>query len=154
MTEIEKVYNPLKTRSGLPHLSQAQREFFEKQQEHLIKDLDVYLNHDQLKQIYGVYTDIEKLILFDLEEPKIHPVHCNALMSLDALDKLYDKMGNVESDYHMEKIDKETYEKFKNIIKYNELKIKSDWSLAIKKELKQFMIDHPNIKEDNKKFYE
>ena len=32
MTEIEKVYNPLKTRSGLPHLSQAQREFFEKQQ--------------------------------------------------------------------------------------------------------------------------
>jgi len=154
MTEIKEVYNPLKTRSGLPHLSQAQREFFEKQQEHLIKDLDVYLNHDQLKQIYGVYTDIEKLILFDLEEPKIHPVHCNALMSLDALDKIYDKMGNIESDYQMEKIDKETYEKFKNIIKYNELKIKSEWSLAIKKELKEFLKDNPNIKEDNKKFYQ
>ena len=153
MTETE-VYNPLKTRSGLPHLSQAQREFFEKQQEHLIKDLNVSLNHHELKQIYGLYTDIEKLILFDLEEPKIHPIHCNALMSVDALDRIYDKMANVESDYHMEKIDQETYEKFKNIIKYNELKIKSDWSLEIKKQLKQFMIDHPNIKEDNKKFYE
>ena len=153
MTEIE-IYNPLKTRSGLPHLSQAQREFFEKQQEHLIKDLDVYLNHDQLKQIYGMYTNIEKLILFDLEEPKIHPIHANVLMSVDALDRIYDKMANIESDYNMEKIDEETYEKFKNIIKYNELKIKSDWSLEIKKELKQFMIDHPNIKEDNKKFYQ
>jgi len=151
MTEI---YNPLKTRSGLPHLSQEQREFFEKQQEILIKDLDVYLNHDQLKQIYGMYTDIEKLILFDLEEPKIHPIHCNALMSVDALDKVYDRMANVESDYQMEKIDKETYEKFKNIIKYNEMKIKSDWSLDIKKELKQFLIDNPNIKEESKKFYE
>jgi len=153
MTEIE-VYNPLKTRSGLPHLSQEQREFFEKQQEILIKDLDVYLNHDQLKQIYGMYTDIEKLILFDLEEPKIHPIHCNALMSVDALDKVYDRMANVESDYQMEKIDKETYEKYKNIIKYNEMKIKSDWSLDIKKELKQFLIDNPNIKEESKKFYE
>jgi hypothetical protein len=151
MTEI---YNPLKTRSGLPHLSQEQREFFEKQQEILIKDLDVYLNHDQLKQIYGMYTDIEKLILFDLEEPKIHPIHCNALMSVDALDKVYDRMANVESDYQMEKIDKETYEKFKNIIKYNQMKIKSDWSLDIKKELKQFLIDNPNIKEESKKFYE
>ena len=151
MTEI---YNPLKTRSGLPHLSQEQREFFEKQQEILIKDLDVYLNHDQLKQIYGMYTDIEKLILFDLEEPKIHPIHCNALMSVDALDKVYDKRANVESDYQMEKIDKETYQKFKNIIKYNEMKIKSDWSLDIKKELKQFLIDNPNIKEESKKFYE
>ena len=151
MTEI---YNPLKTRSGLPHLSQEQREFFEKQQEILIKDLDVYLNHDQLKQIYGMYTDIEKLILFDLEEPKIHPIHCNALMSVDALDKVYDRMANVESDYQMEKIDKETYEKFMNIIKYNELKITSDWSLEKKKELKEFLKDNPNIKEDNKKFYE
>ena len=154
MTEIEKVYNPLKTRSGLPHLSQEQREFFEKQQKDLIKDLDIYLNHDQLKQIYGMYTDVEKLILFDLVNPSIHPVHANALLSLDALDKIYDKMGNIESDYQLEKIDKETYEKFKNIIKYNELKIKSDWSLEIKKELKQFMIDNPNIKEDNKKFYQ
>ena len=153
MTEIE-VYNPLKTRSGLPHLSQAQREFFEKQQKDLIKDLDVYLNHDQLKQIYGMYTDVEKLILFDLVDPKIHPIHCNILMSVDALDKIYDKFGNVGSDYQLGKIDEETYEKFKNIIKYNELKIKSDWSLEIKKELKQFMIDNPNIKEDNKKFYQ
>lgn len=151
---MTEVYNPLKTRSGLPHLSQEQREFFEKQQEILIKDLDVYLNHDQLKQIYGMYTDIEKLILFDLEEPKIHPIHCNALMSVDALDKVYDRMANVESDYQMEKIDKETYEKFKNIIKYNEMKIKSDWSLDIKKQLKQFLIDNPNIKEESKKFYE
>ena len=151
MTEI---YNPLKTRSGLPHLSQEQREFFEKQQKDLIKDLDVYLNHDQLKQIYGMYTDIEKLILFDLEEPKIHPIHCNALMSVDALDKVYDKRANVESDYQMEKIDEETYKKFMNIIKYNELKITSDWSLEKKKELKQFLKDNPNIKEDNKKFYE
>ena len=153
MTEIE-VYNPLKTRSGLPHLSQQQREFFEKQQEYLIKDLNVYLNHHELKQIYGLYTDVEKLILFDLVNPSIHPVHCNALMSLDALDKIYDRMANVESDYQMEKIDKETYDKFKNIIKYNELKIKSDWSLDFKKQLKQFMIDNPNIKEENKKFYQ
>ena len=151
---MSEIYNPLKTRSGLPHLSQEQREFFEKQQEHLIKDLDVYLNHDQLKQIYGLYTNIEKLILFDLENPSIHPIHANALMSVDALDRIYDKMANVESDFMMEKIDKETYEKFKNIIKYNELKIKSDWSLEIKKQLKQFMIDNPNIKEENKKFYE
>jgi len=151
MTEI---YNPLKTRSGLPHLSQAQREFFEKQQEHLIKDLNVSLNHHELKQIYGMYTDIEKLILFDLEQPMIHPIHCNALMSVDALDKIYDRRANVESDYQMEKIDEETYKKFMNIIKYNELKIKSDWSLEIKKELKEFLKDNPNIKEDNKKFYE
>jgi hypothetical protein len=154
MTEIKEVYNPLKTRSGLPHLSHEQREFFEKQQKDLIKDLNISLNHHELKQIYGMYTDIEKLILFDLVNPSIHPIHANALMSLDALDRIYDKMGNVESDYQMEKIDKETYEKFKNIIKYNELKIKSDWSLEIKKELKQFMIDNPNIKEDNKKFYQ
>ena len=153
MTEIE-VYNPLKTRSGLPHLSQEQREFFEKQQAHLMKDLNVRWNHHEVKQIDGLYKDMEELRLFDLVEPKIHPIHCNALMSVDALDRIYDKMANVESDYHMEKIDQETYEKFKNIIKYNELKIKSDWSLEIKKQLKQFMIDHPNIKEENKKFYE
>jgi len=151
MTEI---YNPLKTRSGLPHLSHEQREFFESQQQHLIKDLNVSLNHHELKQIYGMYTDLEKLILFDLVNPSIHPIHANALMSVDALDRVYDKRANVESDYQLEKIDKETYEKFMNIIKYNELKIKSDWSLEIKKELKKFLIDHPNIKEDNKKFYE
>jgi hypothetical protein len=86
--------------------------------------------------------------------PSIHPVHADALLSLDALDKIYDKFGNIESDYQLEKIDKETYDKFKNIIKYNELKITSDWSLEKKKELKQFMIDHPNIKEENKKFYQ
>ena len=149
-----EVYNPLKTRSGLPHLSQEQREFFEKQQQHLIKDLDVSLNLPELKQIYGMYTDIEKLILFDLIEPRIHPIHCNALMSVDALDKIYDRRANVESDYQMQKIDEETYNKFMNIIKYNELKIVSDWSLEKKKELKQFIIDNPNIKEDNKKFYE
>jgi len=154
MTETKEIYNPLKTRSGLPHLSQAQREFFEKQQKDLIKDLDIYLNHDQLKQIYGMYTDVEKLILFDLVNPSIHPIHANALLSLDALDKIYDKFGNVESDYQLGKIDEETYEKFKNIIKYNELKIKSEWSLEIKKELKEFLKDNPNIKEDNKKFYQ
>ena len=154
MTETKEIYNPLKTRSGLPHLSQAQREFFEKQQEHLIKDLNVSLNHHELKQIYGMYTQIEKLILFDLVEPSIHPIHANALMSVDALDKIYDRMANVESDYQLEKIDKETYDKFKNIIKYNELKIKADWSLDFKKQLKQFMIDNPDIKEQSKKFYE
>ena len=151
---MSEIYNPLKTRSGLPHLSQAQRDFFEKQQEYLIKDLNVSLNHHELKQIYGLYTDVEKLILFDLVEPSIHPIHCNALMSVDALDKIYDRRANIESDYQMEKIDEETYNKFMNIIKYNELKIVSDWSIEKKKELKQFIIDNPDIKEQSKKFYE
>jgi len=151
---MSEIYNPLKTRSGLPHLSQEQRDFFEKQQEYLIKDLNVSLNHHELKQIYGLYTDVEKLILFDLVEPSIHPIHCNALMSVDALDKIYDRRANIESDYQMEKIDEETYNKFMNIIKYNELKIVSDWSIEKKKELKQFIIDNPDIKEQSKKFYE
>jgi len=30
----------------------------------------------------------------------------------------------------------------------------SDWSIEKKKELKQFIIDNPDIKEQSKKFYE
>lgn len=133
MTEI---HNPLPTRSGCPHLSPEQREYFDQNKEECLKSC----NGDMglLRKFYGdMYNDFEKWRVFDLVEPTCHPVHINLIMALSHIDTCKDVAGRLDGAKSLGKISEEDYHEALAKLRYQELLALAEWDLDAKRELRK-----------------
>jgi hypothetical protein len=133
MTEI---CNPLPTRSGYPHLSPEQRDYFDQNKEECLKSCNG--DAGMMRQFYGdMYNDFEKWRVFDLVEPCCHPVHINLIMALSHLDTCKDMAGRLEGAKSMDKVTEEQYLEELAKLRYQELLALSEWDLDAKRELRK-----------------
>lgn len=133
MTEI---CNPLPTRSGCPHLSPEQRDYFDQNKEECLKSCNG--DAGMMRQFYGdMYNDFEKWRVFDLVEPCCHPVHINLIMALSHLDTCKDMSGRLEGAKSMDKVTEEQYHEELAKLRYQELLALAEWDLDAKRELRK-----------------
>ena len=73
---FEDDFEPLKTRSGLPHLSNEQRALWRSEKTKNMAAISPILNNDAYKKLFGTYDDFQIWRVTDLIYPQIHPIHC------------------------------------------------------------------------------
>lgn len=133
MTEF---HNPLPTRSGFPHLSPEQRDYFDQNKDECLKSCNG--DAGMMRQFYGdLYSDFEKWRVFDLVEPTCHPVHINLIMALSHIDTCKDTAGRLEGAKSMDKISDEEYNEALAKLRYQELLALAEWDLVAKCELRK-----------------
>lgn len=142
----EENFVPLKTYSGLPHLSNEQRELFYKEKKKNLEVINPILNNELYKKMFGQYDNFQIWRVNDLEFPQIHPIHMLFLSIHERLGKLMEKDADLETKKMMGQIEEEEYKKVRGLINFYYIEVCSNLDLKVKKEYNEIM---RQIKNDN-----
>jgi hypothetical protein len=133
---FEDNFEPLKTYSGLPHLSNEQRELFFKEKKKNLAVINPILNNNAYKRVFGSYDNFQIWRVNDLQFPQIHPVHMLFLSIHHRLDRLVEKDADLQTQRAMNQIDEEEYLKRKGLLNYMYIEVCSNLDLNVKKTYK------------------
>jgi hypothetical protein len=129
----EDDFEPLKTYSGLPHLSNQQRELFFREKTKNMAVINPILNNEAYRAVFGQYDNFQIWRVNDLQFPQIHPIHMLFLSIHHRLDRLVEKDADLQTQRAMDQIDEDEYLKRKGLLNYMYIEVCSNLDLNIKK---------------------
>ena len=141
---------PLATYSGVPHLSNEQRELFNRQKIKNMNTISPLFDNENYTKFFGSFNDFQKWRVLDLVEPCIHPIHLLHLQIMHRLDTLVEKQGIIEGKYVSNLISEEEYLHEKGLINFYYIEVCSNLDLKVKREYKQMMREIKNKKVEYK----
>ena len=149
---FEDDFEPLKTRSGLPHLSNEQRALWRSEKTKNMAAISPILNNDAYKKLFGIYDDFQIWRVTDLIYPQIHPIHCLHLSIMKRLDDLVEKEGQLQAMKEMGQIEDEEYKQQRGLLNFYYIQVCSNLDLKVKKTYNEMMrqikndsLDYSNV---------
>ena len=141
---------PLATHSGLPHLSNEQRDHFNKQKIQNMNAISPFFDNENYNKFFGHFDNFQKWRVLDLVEPCIHPIHLLHLQIMHRLDTLIEKQGTLDGKWASDLISEEEYLHEKGLINFYYIEVCSNLDLKVKREYKQIMKEIKNKHVDYK----